>query len=423
VNLLHGLRQAGVMAEQDPGVALTLDVVALMFDYILGDEDLPASVRAQLARLQVPVLKVAILDRALFSQKSHPARRLVDVLAAAGIGVGADPESDAALLARIEGAVDRVVAEFEEDVRVFAEVLEAFESFLAAELERAESHAEQSMSAEAERERAEAAVARADAELRRRVDRKGVPAVVRRFLEGPWRRVLERTWLASGDRGGQWKLDVETMDILLWSLVPKATAPERRRLVGLLPELLRRINDGARRGELPEEERKRFVTAMAAYHAQAVKPAGAAPLPSTPEDAPVEGYEEPPADEDDPRHAGPEAEGSPAEPEALDSEAAEPPPEPHPAYVERARNLAKGSWVELLDESGEAQRVRLTWVSAISGKYLFTNHQGLKVADRTLDQLARELEAGTARTLEDEPIFERAVSGLMDLLASEQAAG
>ena len=41
------------------------------------------------ARLQVPYLKVALLDRHLFSQRHHPARRLLDEMAQAGLAIRA----------------------------------------------------------------------------------------------------------------------------------------------------------------------------------------------------------------------------------------------------------------------------------------------------------------------------------------------
>ncbi len=74
VNVLHGLRNsrmAGAMTAMD---AMTLDIVAMVFDYVLEDTRIPDAIKALIGRLQIPVLKVAMLDKTFFSQKSHPAR-------------------------------------------------------------------------------------------------------------------------------------------------------------------------------------------------------------------------------------------------------------------------------------------------------------------------------------------------------------
>jgi hypothetical protein len=80
----------------------------------------------------------------------------------------------------------------------------------------------------------------------------------------------------------------------------------------------------------------------------------------------------------------------------------------------QARELKQGAWVEFSQDDGSAVRAKLTWVSPVTGVYLFTNRQGLKAADKTLQGLAAELRRGSARVLDDAPLFERAVSRVID---------
>ena len=56
----------------------------MLFDFIFETKDLPDGIKALLARLQIPVLKAAMLDGAFFAKKSHPSRLLVNALAAGG---------------------------------------------------------------------------------------------------------------------------------------------------------------------------------------------------------------------------------------------------------------------------------------------------------------------------------------------------
>ncbi|MEQ8661791.1 MAG: DUF1631 family protein [Gammaproteobacteria bacterium] len=89
-------------------------------------------------------------------------------------------------------------------------------------------------------------------------------------------------------------------------------------------------------------------------------------------------------------------------------------------HLQAARALKIGAWVEFTHEPGKSVRARLTWVSAVTGGYLFTNRKGLRVADTTPQGLAVEFRRGTARPLATVPLFDRAVSSLMDRLHGDQ---
>ena len=86
VNVLRTLKESGAVGDVNQTDGLTLDIVTILFDYILDDPAIPDAMKALIGRLQIPMLKVALFDKALFSKKMHPARRLLDALAAAAVG-------------------------------------------------------------------------------------------------------------------------------------------------------------------------------------------------------------------------------------------------------------------------------------------------------------------------------------------------
>ena len=96
-----------------------MDVVALIFDYIFRDPSIPESQRRVFARLQVPIAKAALLDRSFFSDRNHPARRLLDDLAAAAVGAQGNDDYRTAFDALAREIVDRIAADFGVDVAVF----------------------------------------------------------------------------------------------------------------------------------------------------------------------------------------------------------------------------------------------------------------------------------------------------------------
>ncbi|HJR11924.1 MAG TPA: DUF1631 family protein, partial [Rhodanobacteraceae bacterium] len=90
--------------------------------------------------------------------------------------------------------------------------------------------------------------------------------------------------------------------------------------------------------------------------------------------------------------------------------------------LQAVRDLKVGGWVEFTDDAGTRERAKLSWISPISGKYLFVNRRGLKVADRTAVQLATELHDNRAMILEEVPLFDRALDAIVDRLRKTQPA-
>jgi hypothetical protein len=91
-------------------------------------------------------------------------------------------------------------------------------------------------------------------------------------------------------------------------------------------------------------------------------------------------------------------------------------------WITAVRELKVGTWIEFLDEHGAKERAKLSWISPISSKYLFVNRKGLKVADRTLVQLASDLAEARITVLEEVPLFDRALDAIVERLKSTHAA-
>ncbi|HEY8906281.1 MAG TPA: DUF1631 family protein, partial [Rhodoferax sp.] len=108
----------------------TVDALAEVFDYVFADEAIPVQLKFVIGRLQIPVLKAAMIDRDFFLSAEHPARRLVDTLAQASIGWAPEKGETDPLYVRIESTVQRVLAEFEDDLNLFRELLQEFTEFL-----------------------------------------------------------------------------------------------------------------------------------------------------------------------------------------------------------------------------------------------------------------------------------------------------
>ena len=149
---------------------MTIELVAMLFDFIFETKDLPDSIKALIGRMQMPVLRAAMLDGAFFSKKSHPSRLLVNALAHAGIGWSPTMGHEDPLYRKIESIVHRVLDEFSEDIGLFDELRTDLEKFLEEEDRTAEAQIQSSAEEIDQRDRLEIAqsVAHAEVELRLR---------------------------------------------------------------------------------------------------------------------------------------------------------------------------------------------------------------------------------------------------------------
>ncbi|MBK8958855.1 MAG: DUF1631 family protein [Proteobacteria bacterium] len=271
VNVLRGLRSTGAIGQMAPTQDMTLEIVSLIFDYILQDKSIPDALKALLGRLQIPVLKVAILEREVFSHKTHPARRLIDTLARAAVGwYEGLPQSDA-LYDKMEQAVNRVVDEFENDVALFQEVLDDFTAFIDHETERADERAEKSSRSLRTREQIVLAKMAVDDELRARLKGFDVREFVQDFLLDYWRQLLIISHVEHGVDSDIWQQQLHTVDELVWSVQPKLTAEDRKELSARLPNMLKSIKRGMLALEMSPPECSKFLSMLASLHVVAIK--------------------------------------------------------------------------------------------------------------------------------------------------------
>jgi len=416
VNVVRGIRAAPQSASLATVDAMTIDLVSMLFDYIFEDRHIPAGIKASLARLQIPTLKVALLDKNFFSSKSHPARRLIDRLAECAIGLDGANADGNGCVALVEGVVSHILSEFDTDIAPFESQLARVEAFIE-ESRRAEAElVERSARLVEEREREEIARAFAEDEVARRLQSSPwVPAVVREMLEVTWVRALAAARLVEGEASPSWDALVKTMEELVWSVEPKAQPDDRKRLVAILPRMIKSVIDGLRRGSLDEAGRDAFLGALVDCHAAAVK-SGLRGMAAVPE-VPLPPRREEPAIE---RELLPAA-GIHVEEIRL--------------RVQRGvvrnvftrtgiwTNLQRGTWVEFAGASG-AKRARLTWISPNKGVYLFTNPLSVDAAvSISPEALAEQMRLGEARMLDDAPLVDRAVDSMLATLREGAAAG
>ena len=221
----------------------TVEIVALMFQAILAEERIPFSARVWFARLQMPVLRVAIADPEFFSTLQHPARMLIDRMGSVVMGFDAAAISGSAL----EGEIRRVVQVIEQypetGPRVFKLVFDEFVAFLNKYLTQSDA-TQRVMSVAQQVEQKETMAIQYTIELRKMLNDMPVREEIREFLFKVWAEVLALAALKYGVQ------DVQTVTLkraaseLVWAASAKPQRTDRTRVIQDLPKLLQRLRSG-----------------------------------------------------------------------------------------------------------------------------------------------------------------------------------
>jgi hypothetical protein len=416
-NVLRDLQESPLGQRANQLEAMTIEMVAMLFDFIFDTRDLPDGIKALLARLQIPVLKVAMLDGAFFARKAHPSRLLVNALAAAGLGWSPAMGQDDPLYRTIDRIVHRIIDGFGDNLGIFDELRAELEAFLTSEEQAAEANFSTTAEAINEGDRKDLASVIAKSEVERRVESYPIPRFLAQFLRQKWQVTLEGIYLRDGDDSDAWSSSVATLEDLVWSVQPKKTPEDRKHLVALLPSLLKRLAAGVPPAQWGAGEREAFMANLVEAHAAAVKPS-LATVPS-----PTAAVAEAARAEAEVAKASGDAEAAArAEALAVAMEPAEPaeldfgPAILEDEYLEIARSLDRGMWVEFEDSDAQLSFAKLAWISPLRGTYLFTNRQGQKALSMTAEELADQFRANRARLVEAEPLIDRAFSSVISEL-------
>ncbi len=384
-----------------PTDRVTMDVIGLLFDYIFRDASIPDSLRAMFAPLQAPIVKAALLDRAFFADRKHPARRLLDRLAAAAVGATSDPAYLDAFESLAASIVGDICRDFEIDVDVFKHADDRLREFIEAEQAKTATAAGDDVATALAAEEREADRARVLSDLRDKLAGVRLPFDVRSFLETTWADYMTALRQRDGEQGAAYRGALQVLDDLLWSIIAHERTAQKARLAKMIPSLISRLRAGALSQKTEAERAKSFFETLYELHIAAIKPPAAAAKADAARAVPAnDGAAAPEHPESGPATIG----GLPATTNVHD-------------YV---AEMAAGTWFSFATPNG-AVTARLHWVSPMRTKYVFTSRSRSRAFVFTPEELAWEIGAGKARlVVEPVPLFDRAVSAALDSLAAKQ---
>jgi hypothetical protein len=410
---LHQRKQVLKNAAATPEERATIEIVALLFQSILTEDRIPASVRVWFARLQMPVLRVAVTEPDFFATIDHPARRLIDRMGACVMGFDTAGSqvvysSDQALEKEIKRIVQVVEAYPDTGRRVFQTVLTEFEKFLEHYFSTENEATKRGVSLAQQVEQRETLAIQYTIELRRMLNEVPVQEGVRQFLFHVWADVLATTAVRYGGQGEQTRTMKRAAADLIWSASAKVTREERAEVIRRLPLLLKSLREGMVSAGMSNSRQDEHIQQLNNSLAAAFT-AKAAVIPDDrlrelmerletleellPDAADVDIDEAMVLDLSGHQSAELDI--------VMDGGSM-----PTPAMLAWARELQVGSWY-MLDRGGQSEAVQLAWHGLRKQLSLFVTAQGRCVLFQQ-HRLASYLQAGLLLPAQDEALTVRA---------------
>jgi hypothetical protein len=419
----------------DPQSADIINLVSLLYDAIWKDDSLAIPIKELIGRTQVTIIKVALSDTTFFNRENHPARRILNEFAEAGIGwTEVDHLDQDPLYQKISELVTKLLTEFNGEISFFDDLIKDFRQFRTKEAAKTYRLEQRIMRAKERKERVEDIHELVTQKIAERLLGRDLQSFVHELLNTVYHKFMVMLVLKEGPGSNAWTQAINTIDVLLWSVQSKDLKGDRARLETVNPRLLNNLRKAFRIAQVESLEVDSLISQLKLLQEASLQ-GSELPQPNrqkenkTPRSSDLavnlamDGKAGETIDSDESatpiamsdEFVNDERAGDELADEELSSELADDDPD-----MQRVDQLGVGVWVEFLGEDDQAIRCKLAAKINAIDKYIFVNRQGVKVVEKNRLGLARELKDGTVKMISEGLLFSRALESVIGNLRESQ---
>ena len=355
----------------------TIDVTDNFFQAMLANQALTKVMKPSIKQLEIPLLKILLKDDSFFENDEHPARLVLNSLAKLGSKGGHLNKANEKNVAHI---IERIKKEFDQDTHVFDEVLPALEQLVNKQEHIAQRNAERVIESCEGLQTLDKAKKQVITFINEQTHEKWVPKVLIDFLDQGWRELLVFCILRDGNKSAIWKSYSRVVEKLaLFSPDVK----NNEDLIKQGPGILKMIETGIKDAPTGQQQLRKLLPAL--QHLLV-------PEINSPEPIFIEV---------DKNTITPDIAFSALDDEEVQDKA-------FVRWIKRAKRLKISDWIEF-SAGDDALQMRLAWIDDNHQKLVFVNHQGMKVIEFSLKELAEHLQSGNAHVLKnhDQPFVDQ----------------
>jgi hypothetical protein len=422
----------------------TVDLVGMIFRYMLDDPNINDAVKSILSHLHTPYLKLALMDKDFLDNHKHPARVLLNQMAELG-GRWVKDEKDRNVLPKIKIIVETILKGYVDDASIFDTLLEDFSRFKEALEKRARMVEKRNTESQQGLERLELSRQHADDEIQNRLQQANIPAAIGTLLRKPWADFLSFNLLRHGDKSLTWEAALKVVDGVIWSVIPSQTTGSKEDFQRRQIDLETSVSEGLSTIGYDAEASKTLLASMheaheLAYHQvmldeahQASAATEISSTVSTTTESPITQTISSSAENQTPQHSpankhqdqatntkNEQPHQKPVTTAKAKAKASKAPPQlskEEQRMVNKLKDISFGTWFTFKD--GETlKQLKLAWFSKVSSHYMFVDQSGIKQAVETQIDLAKGMVSGTIVMLppNKKSFMERALEAVFEKL-------
>ncbi len=383
-----------------------IDLIVLLFKYIVGDRNLPDAIQVILSHLQIPYLKIALQDNNLFADKTHPARLLLNELSIASVGWSKEVDEEGVFLDEIKAISQKIVNNESYSDAYFNELIEEFKAFNKKLNESTQEVQSQTNDKLHKKEKLVQAKKVAAEVLINKMTNKKMPKLFKDILLGSWLYILVLTDIKHSRISDEYKDKVDFINklIALAHFSEEITITKTQ-----IDELLRQYIKGLKLVTFNKEIVKKKLITLKRKLVDIHFNLDLEATESETESQEIIGLAEIQDHELGVVSYIKEEEALSAANENIIVD---------DASLDTVKSMQIGDWLIFndSDEDNKTIEAKLSWISPITGKYLFVLASGLKYQDIIPQSIAIGLTDKTIVIIENEPIFDRAMESIANTL-------
>jgi len=414
IKQLHSLdsnTEGQIVRKQDED---TIDLVGMLFQFIVDDRNLPDAIQVILGKLQIPYLKIALQDRNLFADKANPARMLLDKMSLATVGWNEESDNKLMLINKIEDITKKILDIEKYSKEIFASLLNDFNKFTSRLKKKSDVVQKRTKEKSLGQDKIHQAKQVSAQLLVEKMTNKQMPLLIRDILLGEWSNVMILMYLRHPIKSKEYQEKVEFVEkVIAYSqknIDQEINKEEILVLSKLYEKGLKLVAFNPK--ELIDKQDSLINCLNRIHQIDNENPSKNAIIEVIPPEEILELSQIRKEKHEIADYIEEIIEPQVIDETQIDSVAGK--------YTEIVINLKAGMWLEFEREDKKPIRAKLSWVSPITGKFLFVNSRGLKITDKTTLELSLGLKNNTIRVLEQIPIFDRALSAIASKLRKEE---
>lgn len=394
--------------------ANTVDLVGMIFRYMLDDPKLNDAVKSMLSHLHTPYLKLALMDSKFLQDYQHSARLLLNQMADLG-SRWVKSDKDRKVLPKIKIIVETILNNFVDDISLFDQLLEEFSKFKMNLEKRSRMVERRNTESQQGLERLELAKRRAREEISKRLQDANTSAEIGNLLQKTWEDFLSFNLLRHGEEGLAWQSALKVVDGVVWSVRPKTASGTKEDFQRRQIELEKTVSEGLKTIGYDLEASKSLIVSLREAHELAFSQSGT-PSKESNQPSTESGQREMTESEDLSGQTENAFEGGTEK--ELDPEPT-PISEEEQKMMDRLTEVAFGTLFEFRID-GNIHQFKLAWYSQVTSHYMFVDNGGMKQIVKNQIEVAKGLTSGEIRIVKPNKrsFMERALEAVLKKLST-----